>query len=116
MWVVEQILHRDPEDGGQAEGQVEGRIVLFGFNRVDGLAGDAGALAEVRLAPAAFRPQRAQSIFHQRVSGVTTATTENEAHGKTDMRKPGSCGACAWASAMPTPRSRRSPLVVCAGA
>lgn len=62
MRIGEDLLHRQAEQGGDAEGEVEGGVVLLGLQRIDRLARDAQPRAEVGLRPAPFGAQLAQSV------------------------------------------------------
>lgn len=62
MRIGEDLLHRQAKEGGDAEGEVEGGVVLLGLQRIDRLARDAQPLAQLTLRPPPFGAQLAQSV------------------------------------------------------
>src|SRR6266849_3072884 len=61
---LKDVLHRPAEELGDFKGQGEAGVVLFGFDGVDGLAGDAEFLGEVGLGPVEQGAQIAHAVFH----------------------------------------------------
>jgi hypothetical protein len=74
MRVFKNPLHRQGELNGKAIGEIERRIVLFGFQRIDGLPGNPDAFAKVVLGPVPLGAQHFKPVFHQRVVWMKAET------------------------------------------
>ena len=61
---LKNLLNLRPEQRRNAESEGEGRIIFPRLNRVDRLARDLEAVAQILLAPAAFGAQRLELVFH----------------------------------------------------
>ena len=72
--IIENLLDPHPEQARQPEGQRKRGIVPAGLERVHRLARDGDPAAELRLAPAAFRPENPQSILQSRPQPVSETT------------------------------------------
>lgn len=65
VWSVrEDGFYGDGEESGDAKGKWERRVILAGFNGVDGLTGDLKALGEICLRPVALRTEDAEAVSH----------------------------------------------------
>ena len=53
-FIIEDFLDAAPEQAGDGEGQRQGRVILPGFDGVDGLAGDVEPVGQLGLAPSLF--------------------------------------------------------------
>ena len=74
MRVDEYIIHREAKGDGDTEGEIERRIVPLGLQRVDGVARDAHASAQLLLRPASLGAKRLEAAlqgFDPLIRGVT---------------------------------------------
>jgi len=62
---LKDVLDGQFEKARQFEGQGQARVVLFRFNGVDGLPGNAQFFGQVRLRPGFGRAKFAQAIFQR---------------------------------------------------
>jgi len=62
---VEHVLDLQFEGISQGEGQGERGVVFAGFHGIDGLAGDADAVSQLGLAPAALGTQDTETVLHR---------------------------------------------------
>ena len=95
MGVLEDPVDGDFKGGCDPVGQVQGRIVFFGFERVDRLAGDADLLAELLLGPVPLGAEGFEAVFHQcelRMNGETNPQTPQKSG---TIRAAETCGALA---------------------
>lgn len=64
MGIFENRINRYLESRGDAIGEIQRRIVLFCFECIDGLAGNADAFAKFFLGPVMFGAEDFEPVFH----------------------------------------------------